>query len=80
MAHLIENSESKYPNFEQEKQPAPAPRKPVHPAHGAGCTERLSQLLLVSHLSQSLLALVRRHLVTLALLSAWHGSSFVITA
>jgi hypothetical protein len=40
--------------------------------------EDLSQLLLVSHLSQPLLALVRRHLVPLALFTAGHDASFPV--
>jgi hypothetical protein len=41
-------------------------------------TERsnLPQFLLVTHLSQTLFALVRCHLVALTLLAAGHGTSF----
>ena len=41
-------------------------------------TERsnLPHLLLVTHLSQALFPLVRRHLVTLALFAAGHETSF----
>jgi hypothetical protein len=35
----------------------------------------LTVLLLMSHFSQALLSLVRRHLVTLAFLAAWHKCS-----
>ena len=39
-------------------------------------TEALAGFLLMTHLSQPLLAFVCCHLVTLALLAAWHGTSF----